>query len=133
MMTGHGDVGVAIAALTHGAIALVEKPFSKEIIERALQLGFLKLEDAPAYRRHMGAAAASVGALEPGERAVLACLAAGRSNEATAEELGIPVASVEVRRARLLPQLGAESVNEALTIAFAAGFAPAGGGLRDIT
>lgn len=121
VMTGHGDLAVAVSALQHGAAAFVEKPFAKAVLKRALERAFLQLEDPDAFRADVEASAGRVAGLGEAEREVLARLAAGRSNEAIAADLATSVAVVEVRRARLFAALGVESVNEALTIAFDAG------------
>ena len=132
VMTGHGDLTVAVSALQSGAVSFVEKPFTKVTLNQALATAFLKLEEPDGYRNHSEAAAARVGALGDEERAILAQLATGRSNDAIAAELGIAAAVVEIRRARLLTELGADSLSDALRFAFAAGYGPATD-LRDIT
>lgn len=121
VMTGHGDLAVAVSALQHGAAAFVEKPFAKAVLKRALERAFLQLENPDAFRADVEASAGRVAGLGEAEREVLARLAAGRSNEAIAADLATSVSVVEVRRARLFAALGVESVNEALTIAFDAG------------
>jgi two-component system response regulator FixJ len=132
VMTGHGDLAVAASALQTGAVAFLEKPFSKTIVTQALDEAFLKLEDPAAYARRVGAAAASVQALGEDDRALLASVASGLSNEKIAAELGVNAATVEVRRARLFADLGVENLNDALRIAIAAGLQPRDG-LRDFT
>jgi two-component system response regulator FixJ len=124
VMTGHGDLSVAAAALQAGAVAFLEKPFPKSALTKALDTAFLRLEDPQAFARQRSEAAACVHALSESERALLASLTRGRSSEGIAAELGISTASAEVRRARLLSELGAESINEALSMAFAAGLHP---------
>lgn len=124
VMTGHGDLAVAAAALQGGAVAFLEKPFAKSALIDALDLAFLRLEDPQGYDRQRSSAAAAVRGLGEDDRALLASLAVGRSSERIAAELGISTASAEVRRARLLAELGVESVKEALGMAFAAGLQP---------
>lgn len=124
IMTGHGDLSVAAAALQAGAVAFLEKPFAKTALIDALDLAFLRLEDPEAYGKQRSEAAACVHALGEGDRSLLASLASGRSTEGIAAELGISTASVEVRRARLFSTLQAESINQALGMAFAAGLSP---------
>jgi len=126
VMTGHGDLAVAGSALQAGAVAFLEKPFAKAILTRALDLAFLKLDEPEAYDRQLAAAAAAVHGLGEEDRALLGHLAAGLSNEKIAADLGVGAATVEVRRARLFSELGVESVNDALSMAVAAG-------LRDFT
>lgn len=126
VMTGHGDLAVAGSALQSGAVAFVEKPFAKSTLVRALDAAFLKLEAPEAYDRQLAAAAAAVQGLGEEDRALLRHLAAGVSNEKIAADLAVGAATVEMRRARLFSQLGVESLNDALSMAFAAG-------LRDFT
>ena len=126
VMTGHGDLAVACAALQLGAVAFLEKPFAKPVLTQALEAAFLKIEDPEAYGRRLAAAAAAVHGLGEDGRALLASLVAGLSNEKIAAGLGVGAAIVEVRRARLFSELGVESLNEALAMACAPG-------LRDFT
>ena len=121
MMTGHGDLGVASTALRNGAVGFVEKPFARATLRRALDAAFLKLEDPARYEPLIAQSRQSLDALEEEDRRVLSQLAAGRSNELIAADLEVSTAAVEVRRARLFLALGIDSVNEAVTIAFAAG------------
>ena len=124
VMTGHGDLSLAVAALQGGAVAFLEKPFAKSALTEALDAAFLKLEDPDSYSDRRAAAAALVEALADEDRALLAGLASGRSIESIATDLGINAATAEVRRARLFSQLNAETVSDALRTAFAAGFQP---------
>lgn len=126
VMTGHGDLAVAGSALQGGAVAFLEKPFAKAILIQALDAAFLKLEEPGAYDQQIAAASAAVQELGEDDKALLASVALGLSNEKIAVDLGVSAAVVEVRRARLFSQLGVESVNEALRMACAAG-------LRDFT
>ena len=121
MMTGHGDLGVASTALRNGAVGFVEKPFARATLRRALDAAFLKLEDPARYEPLIAQSRQSLDALEEEDRRVLSQLAAGRSNELIAADLEVSTAAVEVRRARLFLALGIDSVNEAVTSAFAAG------------
>lgn len=132
VMTGHGDLAVAAAALQAGAVAFLEKPFAKATLTHALDSAFLKLEDPAAYDRRQAEAAASVHALGEEDRDLLARIAAGLANESIAAELGVGAATVEIRRARLFDALAVDNLNDALRIAFAAGLDPREG-LRDFT
>jgi two-component system response regulator FixJ len=126
VMTGHGDLAVAGSALQGGAVAFLEKPFAKAALTQALDAAFLKIEEPEAYDRQLAASNAAVQALGEDDKALLAGVAAGQSNEKIAADLGVGAAVVEVRRARLFSELGVESLNEALRMACAAG-------LRDFT
>ena len=121
IMTGHGDQSVAVAALKQGAVAFLEKPFAKAALVEALETAFLKLEHPERYGHYLASAAAKVEALRKDDQALLAGLAAGRSNEKIAANLAISAATMDMRRARLLAELRVESMSEALTMAFAKG------------
>jgi two-component system response regulator FixJ len=126
VMTGHGDLAVASSALQGGAVAFLEKPFAKATLTRALDVAFQKLEEPEDYDRQLAAAAAAVHGLGEDDKALLASVAAGQSNEKIAADIGVSAATVEVRRARLFSELGVESLNDALSMACVAG-------LRDFT
>ena len=132
VMTGHGDLSVAVSALQGGAVAFIEKPFSKVALKGALEVAFLKLEDPDGYARHLHAAAGRLGALAEDDRAILMQLARGRSNEAIAAELGLSSPAVELRRARMLVELEVDNVSDLVRLAFAAGLGN-GGAIRDNT
>jgi two-component system, LuxR family, response regulator FixJ len=124
MMTGHADLAIALRALENGAVGFVEKPFAKATLRRALDAAFLKLEDPVRHGEMLAAARASVEGLDEEDRMVLSRLAAGRATEAIAAELRVGTAAIELSRARLFAALGIENLNEAVTLAFAAGFRP---------
>lgn len=124
VMTGHGDLSVAVAALKAGAVAFLEKPFGKATLTEPLDAAFLKLQDPRAYADGLASAAASVASLGGDDQTLLTYLAAGRPIEKIAADLGVSAAAAEVRRARLFSELRVESINEALRIAFAAGLCP---------
>lgn len=127
VMSGHGDLSVAVQAMQNGAVAFVEKPFSRAILQPALQLAFLKLEEPEGYAAYLEESRIKVAALAPAERAVLTGLVRGRSNEMIAAELGLGTASVEIARARLFSSVGIESTADALRLGFAAGLSPGNG------
>ena len=124
IMSGHGDLGVAVPAMENGAIAFVEKPFYRATLERALDLARLCLHDPPGYAAHVEAARAKVRELPELERAILELIAHGRSTHGIASELDVADAVVDVRKARLFATLGIDSATEALPFAFAAGLNP---------
>lgn len=127
VMTGHGDVGVAVRAMKAGAVDFIEKPFEKEVLLSALQEGFARLARASRDTERAREAAVRLNGLTSRERDVLDGLAKGLPNKTIAYDLGISPRTVEIHRANLMHKLGARSLSEALRIAFAAegGEAPA--------
>ena len=125
VMTGHGDVAIALAALQAGAVAFLEKPFSRSAIDGALDAAFRRLEDPAGSEGARAAARTMVAGLAEPERRVLAGLAQGLSIEALANAIGSSPQSVEARRAKLFAELGIDSLADALTLAFTAGLGAA--------
>lgn len=124
VVTGHGDVPLAVRAMRAGATDFVEKPYSEERILEAVEgaLGALRATD---QRRQLELqASAQVAGLSPREAEVLAALVAGKPNKVIAFELGISPRTVEVHRAHLMEKLGVRSLPEAVRIGLAAGIRP---------
>ena len=121
MLTGHGDVALAVRAIKAGALEFLEKPFERttllDAIDQALVLsarsGRTQLAEAEAVIR--------LAALTARERDVLDGMVLGRPNKLIAFDLGIATRTVEVHRANLMEKLGARSLSDVLRIAFAAG------------
>lgn len=122
VMTGHGDITVAVRAMKSGAVDFIEKPFEKAVLLSALEEGFHRLQRAERNRERERMAAVAVAALTGREREVLQGLAKGLPNKSIAYDLGISPRTVEIHRANVMEKLGVRSLSEALRIAFAAGF-----------
>jgi two-component system response regulator FixJ len=112
VVTGHGDVPLAVRAMRAGALDFVEKPFEPERLLTAVR------EASPPHR---APSANSLGSLTPREREVLRALAEGAPNKLVAHGLGISVRTVEVYRASIMDKLGAKSFAELVRIALRAG------------
>jgi two-component system response regulator FixJ len=120
VMSSHGELGVVLTALEQGAIAFLERPFSRTALEEALKRAFLRIEDVHAYRDYLRSAALSIQQLSSAERQVLELMARGHDLEGIAQRSGIPLMDVEVSRSRIMERLGAETVTDVLQSAFAA-------------
>ncbi|HET8749155.1 MAG TPA: response regulator FixJ [Sphingomicrobium sp.] len=120
IMTGHGDVGLAVQAMKAGAVDFIEKPFEKAVLMSAIELGMERLKRASADRSRADEAGVRLQVLTPREREVLDGLAKGLPNKTIAYDLGISPRTVEIHRANLMTKLGVRSLSEALRIAFAA-------------
>ena len=123
VMTGHGDVSVAVEAMKAGAVDFIEKPFEKAILLAALEDGFGRIELSGRRAERAALAAIRLEALTPRERDVLRGLVDGLPNKTIGYDLGISPRTVEIHRAHLMTKLGVRSLSEALRIAFAAGWA----------
>lgn len=120
IMTGHGDVGLAVRAMKAGAIDFIEKPFEKDALLASLEEGFQRLSRNEASQDRKADAEVRLRALTPRERDVLDGLARGLPNKTIAYDLGISPRTVEIHRANLMTKLGVRSLSDALRIAFAA-------------
>ena len=120
IMTGHGDVGLAVKAMKAGAVDFIEKPFEKEALLSSLDEGFRRLSRKEATRDRRMDAEVRLQALTPRERDVLDGLAEGLPNNTIAYDLGISPRTVEIHRANLMSKLQVRSLSEALRVAFAA-------------
>jgi two-component system response regulator FixJ len=120
IMTGHGDVTLAVKAMKAGAVDFIEKPFEKDALLASLEEGFGRLSRKEATNERQRDAEVRLQALTVRERDVLSGLAQGLPNKTIAYELGISPRTVEIHRANLMTKLGVRSLSEALRIAFAA-------------
>ena len=123
VITGHGDVPLAVEAMTAGAFDFIEKPFDDEVILGVLRAALGRGADAGREVAERAALAARLEALSMRERQVLDALVAGRANKVIAYELGISPRTVEVYRANVMTKMHASSLSELVRMALAAGAA----------
>lgn len=121
MVTGEGNVALAVQAMKAGALDFIEKPYEPQTLLDVVSTAFTRLEHESSERAHTDQARERIAALSPRERDVLTGLIEGRSNKIIAYELDISPRTVEIYRAHLMTKLGVRSLPEALRIAFAAG------------
>jgi two-component system, LuxR family, response regulator FixJ len=121
LITGHGDVALAVEAMKAGAADFIEKPFDDsallEAIRSALDSRVAAMGEGSARKE----AEARLAELSPRERDVLRGLVAGKINKVIAHDLSISPRTVEVYRANLMAKTGARSMSELMRIALAAG------------
>ena len=121
IMTGHGDIPLAVDAMKAGAVDFMEKPLDKDVLLRTLAEGFKRLSRRECTRDRKRNATVRLQALTSRERAVLDGLLRGLPNKTIAGELGISPRTVEIHRANLMTKLQVHSLSEALRIALDAG------------
>jgi len=120
VLTGHGDVTIAVRAMKAGAIDFIEKPFEKAVLLAAIETAFDRMANASTRLARAEEASVRLAGLTARERDVLDGLAQGLPNKTIAFDLGISPRTVEVHRANLMTKLDVRSLSEALRIAFAA-------------
>lgn len=110
IITGHGDVPVAIKALKNGAVEFLQKPFSKQLllehINRAIEQDRCQ-RDADTLRREIGA---KLEQLTPRENDVMLGILAGKLSKQIASELGVSKKTVDVHRGNLMRKMGVDTV-----------------------
>lgn len=120
IITGHGDVGLAVRAMKAGAVDFLEKPFEKTAVIASLEQALRHNDGRAELNRLADQARAQLNGLTPRERDVLNGLVEGQSNKVIAYDLGISPRTVEIHRANLMSKLGVGSLSDALKIAFTA-------------
>ena len=122
VVTGHGDVSLAVRAMKAGAVDFIEKPYTHADLSRAVSAAIARFEGDRQQHEATLAAEGRVTALTPRERDVLRLLVNGRPNKVIAHELGISPRTVEIHRANVMEKLGCRSLAEAVRLALSAGF-----------
>lgn len=117
VITGHGDIPLAVEAMKSGAIDFIEKPFAEEAILRAVR----SAEEQVGRQGHRSEVetvlAGRFASLSERERQVLDGLVAGSANKTIAYDLGISPRTVEVYRANLMNKMQAKSLSELIRMA----------------
>jgi two-component system response regulator FixJ len=121
VVTGQGDMRVAVQAMKGGAIDFLEKPCEPQALLQTIDLAFETLEQTEQTIARTGQAQRRLACLTARERNVLDALIEGKSNKVIGYELDISPRTVEVHRANMMDKLEVRSLSEALRIAFLAG------------
>ena len=117
VMTGHGDVPLAVEAMKSGAIDFIEKPFSEERILAAISAAMNVSQKTNATKTERAMIEDRVASLSHRERQVLAGLVAGEPNKVIASNLGISPRTVEIYRANVMTKMTAGSLSELVRMA----------------
>lgn len=122
VITGHGDVPLAVEAMKAGAVDFIEKPFDQEAILNAVRSALNR--DTSEHGGDGAAVVARLATLSERERQVLEGLIAGHPNKTIAHDLGISPRTVEVYRANLMTKMAARSLSELIRMAIIAKVSP---------
>ncbi|TYL71161.1 response regulator FixJ [Bradyrhizobium cytisi] len=121
IMTGHGDVPLAVEAMKLGAVDFLEKPFEDDRLIVMIESAIREAEPAARSEAIAQDIAARVASLSPRERQVMEGLIAGMSNKLIGREYDISPRTIEVYRANVMTKMQANSLSELVRLAMRAG------------
>ncbi|MGZ9113095.1 MAG: response regulator FixJ [Brevundimonas sp.] len=121
VMTGHGDIPLAVEAMKAGVVDFIEKPFEDEHLIGSIRAALAAAGTAEEPNVARQSAEQRLSQLSPRERDVLGGVVEGKLNKQIAFELEISPRTVEIYRANLMTKTGARNVAELMRIALAAG------------
>jgi two-component system response regulator FixJ len=121
VMTGHGDVPLAVEAMKLGALDFLEKPFEDDRLIGMIETALLQNDGGSKSEAVTADMAARVASLTQRERQVMQGLVSGQSNKVIAREYDISPRTVEVYRANVMTKMQAGSLSELVRFAIRAG------------
>lgn len=124
VITGHGDVPMAVEAMRAGALDFIEKPFEDQVLIEAIGRAATQLEETRPGANDIAAIQARLKELTEREQQVLSRVVAGHANKTIAYDLSISPRTVEVHRANVMSKMQAKSLPELVRMALAVKFAP---------
>jgi two-component system response regulator FixJ len=120
VMTGHGDVPLAVKAMRAGAIDFLEKPFDEDALVTSVKRALEQRSQSLSRSAVSHAAQEQLSHLTERERQVLDLLVLGKPNKVIAYELDISPRTVEIHRARVMEKMNARSLADLVRVALAA-------------
>jgi two-component system response regulator FixJ len=121
IMTGHGDIPLAVEAMKAGVVNFIEKPLDDAVLLEAIETALLNVAKPRHGEDELRAIGARFERLSPRERDVLTGVIGGKLNKVIAHDLGISFRTVEVYRAGLMTKTGASTVSDLVRMALTIG------------
>jgi two-component system response regulator FixJ len=121
VITGHGDITLAVEAMKIGAVDFLEKPFDDDLLLAAVRSALSWEADAAKRKAEHADIYDKLAALSNRERQVLEGLVAGNANKTIAFDLGISPRTVEIYRANVMTKMAANSLSDLVRMAMMAG------------
>jgi two-component system response regulator FixJ len=121
MITGHGDVPLAVEAMKIGALDFLEKPFDDEVLLASVRSALTQLDQDQRRQTERSDIQGRLETLSNRERDVLQGLVAGHANKQIAYDLGISPRTIEIYRANLMTKMQASSLSNLVRMALIAG------------
>jgi two-component system response regulator FixJ len=120
VITGHGDIALAVEAMKLGAVDFIEKPFGDEVLLGAVRAAIERRGTSAEIDAERATVGARLATLSAREREVLQGLISGNPNKTIAYDLGISPRTVEVYRANLMTKMQAKSLSDLVRMALLA-------------
>ena len=117
VLTGHGDVALAVEAMKAGVVDFIEKPFDEQVLLKAVKAALAREESVAAREAERAEVEARVEQLSGREREVFEAIVHGESNKSAAQKLGISPRTVEIYRANVMDKMGASTLSELVRMA----------------
>ena len=121
VITGHGDVQLAVEAMKIGAVDFIEKPFDDDVLLAAIKSALDRWDKSAKHDAEQTQLLEKLASLSSREREVLEGLVAGKPNKIIAFDLGISPRTVEIYRANVMTKMNAASLSELVRMALLAG------------
>jgi two-component system response regulator FixJ len=121
VITGHGDISLAVEAMKIGAVDFLEKPFDDDLLLAAVRSALNTEAGAARHKAEIADIHDKLAALSNRERQVLEGLVAGKANKVIAFDLSISPRTVEIYRANLMTKMSANSLSDLVRMAMTAG------------
>ena len=120
VITGHGDIALAVEAMKIGAADFFEKPFNDDLLVASVRAALQQQEDQTKRGAERAEIEHRISTLSPREKDVLSGLIEGRANKQIAFDLGISPRTVEIYRANLMNKMQADSLSDLVRMALLA-------------
>lgn len=117
LITGHGDIAMAVSAIKSGAHDFLEKPFDEQRLHEAIAAAVAETSKRQRSEQELADLAARRAELSERQRQVMDLAAKGRTNKEIGIELGISPRTVEIYRARVMERMGAQTLADLVRIA----------------
>ncbi|MBM3619047.1 MAG: response regulator [Alphaproteobacteria bacterium] len=117
VMTGHGDIALAVEAMKAGAVDFIEKPFDDDVLLAAIRAALAQRGSERERAARVAEVRARLRSLSERERQVLDGLVAGKPNKIIAYDLGISPRTVEIYRANVMTKMDADSLSALVRMA----------------
>lgn len=117
VISGHGDIPMAVSAMKNGALDFIEKPFDDEVLLRLVRQALTKAQGLHDEHAEIKLIEKRRDSLSRREKEVMALVVSGKANREIAEELGISPKTVEVHRSRVMSKMQADNLPDLVQMA----------------